>query len=69
LSPLCSFLVRALDHFLTETSALPLSGTIPDMTATTDQYVLLQQTYQAKAHADLARFTALLHNALKVRNL
>jgi hypothetical protein len=61
--------VRALDLFLTETSALPLSGTIPDMTATTDQYVLLQQTYQTKAHADLARFTVLLRNALKVRSL
>lgn len=61
-----SFLVRALDAFYAETHTLPLSGTIPDMTATTDQYVLLQQVYQAKARADLNRFTALLREALKV---
>lgn len=68
LSP-CSFLVRALDTYHAETGALPLSGTIPDMTSTTDQYVLLQQVYQTKARADLDRFTAILREALKVCNV
>jgi hypothetical protein len=53
--------------FLSETGALPLSGAIPDLTATTEQYMLLQQAYQSKARADLDRFTATLHALLKVR--
>lgn len=51
---------------MSETSTLPLSGTIPDMTATTEQYVLLQQVYQTKARADLQRFTDILQSILKV---
>ena len=62
-----SFLVRALDIFLGEGDGLlPLSGQIPDLTATTEQYVQLQQAYQAKARADLERFTVILHGLLKV---
>ena len=62
-----SFLVRALDLFLAQNAnQLPLSGTIPDLTATTEQYVLLQQAYQAKAKADLDQFTQLLHGVLEV---
>jgi hypothetical protein len=52
--------------FLTEHNTLPLSGAIPDLTATTEQYMLLQQAYQSKARADLDRFTAILRAVLKV---
>lgn len=59
--------MRALDLFLAQNAnQLPLSGTIPDLTATTEQYVLLQQAYQAKARADLDQFTQLLQGVLEV---
>ena len=67
LYPTHSFLVRALDMFLAESgNQLPLSGAIPDLTATTEQYVLLQQAYHSKARADLDRFTHILHGVLQV---
>ena len=59
-------MVRALDSFYSETSTLPLSGAIPDLTATTEQYVLLQQIYQNKARADLVRFTHILQDVMQV---
>lgn len=66
-TPFFSFLVRALDLFMSaHNGAPPLSGHIPDLTATTEQYVLLQQAYQSKARADLDKFTVLLHSVLQV---
>lgn len=59
--------MRALDLFMQESDgALPLSGQIPDLTTTTEQYVLLQQAYQSKARADLDKFTGVLQGVLQV---
>lgn len=35
------------------TGMLPLEGAIPDMTATTEAYLALQQCYRQKALADM----------------
>ena len=44
--------VRALGDFAAAEGRLPLSGALPDMTATTDLYVGLQRIYQAQAAED-----------------
>jgi amyloid beta precursor protein binding protein 1 len=46
------FLARALARFVSEHGVPPLGGQIPDMTASTDMYIGLQQVYQAKAAHD-----------------
>ncbi len=46
--------------------SLPLVGTIPDMTATTDVYVALQQIYQSEAVKDRIRFKEILVKLLQV---
>lgn len=48
------FVVAALRDFVAAEGALPVAGTLPDMTATTDLYVSLQRVYQAQAAADAA---------------
>ena len=47
-------LCASLKAFVAATGALPLEGTIPDMTATTDAYIALQRLYAARAQADVA---------------
>uniref|UniRef100_A0A7S0XEG0 NEDD8-activating enzyme E1 regulatory subunit n=1 Tax=Mantoniella antarctica TaxID=81844 RepID=A0A7S0XEG0_9CHLO len=52
-SPDFWFKVAGLGAFLTESGgAMPLEGSIPDMTSTTEVYIALQRVYQDKAAAD-----------------
>ena len=55
------FVVAALRQFLFIEGALPVSGSLPDMTATTDLYVSLQRLYQQKAAEDVAEVTSLVN--------
>lgn len=45
-------LVSALKQFVVENGCLPVSGKVPDMTATSDFYITLQKIYQEKARSD-----------------
>jgi NEDD8-activating enzyme E1 regulatory subunit len=51
-------IVRALRDFVTAHGELPLSGELPDMTATTDQYLRLQRVFVDKAAEDRADLRA-----------
>lgn len=55
-------LVRALREFVatSPTHSLPLSGSIPDMKATSQGYIKLQNVYRTKALQDLAQFEQLV---------
>ncbi|GAC99113.1 neddylation-related protein [Pseudozyma hubeiensis SY62] len=55
-------LVRALREFVatSPTKSLPLSGSIPDMKATSSGYIKLQNTYRSKSLQDLAQFKQLV---------
>lgn len=44
---------------------MPLEGSIPDMTATTELYLALQRVYRARADAHCAAVLAHAHAALK----
>lgn len=46
--------VAAIRSFVDEIGRLPVSGTLPDMTADTESYVKLQQLYKAQAREDAA---------------
>ena len=50
-------LLQALQDFHTAHHALPVHGSVPDMTADTQSYVALQRLYQAQADADVAALT------------
>ena len=52
------FVVRALREFVADTGALPVSGALPDMTATTELYLALQRVYAAQAAEDAASIAA-----------
>eukprot|EP00270_Netrium_digitus_P018418 TRINITY_DN6996_c0_g1_i4.p1 TRINITY_DN6996_c0_g1~~TRINITY_DN6996_c0_g1_i4.p1 ORF type:complete len:463 (+),score=126.87 TRINITY_DN6996_c0_g1_i4:71-1390(+) len=60
-------LVAALKEFMrVDVDAnLPLIGSIPDMTATSESYIALQRLYQEKADADVAAVEEHLHRILK----
>ncbi|SJX65903.1 related to auxin-resistance protein [Sporisorium reilianum f. sp. reilianum] len=60
-------LVRALREFVaaSPTRSLPLSGSIPDMKATSSGYIKLQNTYRNKALQDLAQFKQLVTETCK----
>eukprot|EP00892_Ulva_mutabilis_P000800 jgi/Ulvmu1/10720/UM068_0005.1 len=60
-------LVAALKSFTENEGdgALPLEGSIPDMTATTDLFLALQRVYRARADAHCAAVLAHAHAALK----
>lgn len=45
--------------------ALPLEGSIPDMTATTDLYLSLQRVYRARADTHCTAVLAHAHAALR----
>jgi amyloid beta precursor protein binding protein 1 len=53
-------MLGALRIFLQQHSRPPLHGTIPDMTASTDLYVQLQQVYRDQAAADMQAMRQLL---------
>ncbi|SPO32063.1 related to auxin-resistance protein [Ustilago trichophora] len=61
-------LVRALREFVaaSPTQSLPLSGSIPDMKATSSGYLKLQNTYRSKALQDLEQFKQLVSQVCKV---
>ncbi|EST05696.1 Molybdenum cofactor biosynthesis, MoeB [Kalmanozyma brasiliensis GHG001] len=60
-------LVRALREFVaaSPTQSLPLSGSIPDMKATSSGYIKLQNTYRTKSLQDLAQFKELVGQTCK----
>uniref|UniRef100_A0A7C9F6E0 NEDD8-activating enzyme E1 regulatory subunit n=1 Tax=Opuntia streptacantha TaxID=393608 RepID=A0A7C9F6E0_OPUST len=60
-------MVAALQEFITNEGAgeVPLEGSIPDMTSSTEHYVNLQKVYQAKAEADVSAMERRVHNILK----
>ncbi|XP_050877438.1 NEDD8-activating enzyme E1 regulatory subunit AXR1 [Lathyrus oleraceus] len=60
-------LVAALKDFVTNEGGgeAPLEGSIPDMTFSTEQYVNLQNIYQAKAEADILAIERVARNTLK----
>ena len=45
--------------------ALPLRGTIPDMTSDSDKYIQLQQVYRDQADKDVAIVTQKVHDLLQ----
>ena len=54
-------MVRALKLYLARhDDRPPLTGVLPDMTASTELYIALQQCYASRASADRAEFTRLL---------
>lgn len=46
-------------------NSVPLSGNLPDMTSTTDQYMQLQQIYSQQAHRDQFQFNIILQTILQ----
>lgn len=57
-SPLFWIAAEAVASFQAEHRELPLSGALPDMTATTDSYIQLQTIFQTKARQDLEQVRA-----------
>jgi hypothetical protein len=55
---------RHQQNIFTCACALPLSGQLPDMTATTSAYIGLQECYQRRASQDRERLTALVKTVL-----
>lgn len=49
---------RAVSQFVRDCGKLPLAGTVPDMTASTDSYVRLQEIYNSRAEGDCAAINA-----------
>ncbi|CAO2823310.1 unnamed protein product [Amaranthus hypochondriacus] len=60
-------MVAALKEFVAHEGAgeVPLEGSIPDMTSSTEHYVNLQKVYQAKAEADILAMEQHVQNLLK----
>ena len=57
-------LCAALNIFYKNNKALPLSGSLPDMTSTTDYFLTLQNIYQDKAKKDKAEFIGYLQEIM-----
>ena len=59
-------LVRALNEFISNEGKgfLPLRGSIPDMTSSSDLYIDLQRVYQAKAREDTEVITGYVNQSL-----
>jgi len=49
---------RAISQFVRDCGKLPLAGSLPDMTASTDMYVKLQEIYGSRAGGDSAAINA-----------
>ncbi|KAK3184372.1 hypothetical protein Dsin_031658 [Dipteronia sinensis] len=60
-------MVAALKDFIASEGGgeAPLEGSIPDMTSSTEHYVILQKIYQAKAEADFLSIEQRVRNILK----
>ena len=60
-------MVRALKEFQSRspTASLPLTGSLPDMKATSATYVKLQNVYRAKAEEDKQEFASILQAVVK----
>ncbi|KAJ9626160.1 uncharacterized protein PV06_05119 [Exophiala oligosperma] len=50
-------IARAIRQFYETHGVLPLPGSLPDMKATSSEYIKLQSTYKTKARADVAEVT------------
>lgn len=62
-------LARALADFVDVNDVLPITGVVPDMTASTETYVALQQVYVAKAKEDATQVLAILKKHLEALQL
>jgi len=51
-------LARAVSQFVRDCGKLPLAGSLPDMTASTDMFIKLQEIYSSRADGDHAAITA-----------
>lgn len=60
-------LVSALKQFVEENGCLPVTGKLPDMTATSDFYITLQRIYQQKATEDRERISQILSQQAEER--
>mmetsp|Transcript_96365 Transcript_96365/g.272862 ORF Transcript_96365/g.272862 Transcript_96365/m.272862 type:complete len:524 (+) Transcript_96365:183-1754(+) len=49
---------RAVSAFVRDCGKLPLAGTMPDMTASTDMFIKLQEIYNSRADGDCAAINA-----------
>ena len=60
-------LARAVRDFVRNEGqgALPLRGSIPDMTADSERYIALQGVYKGQAQADIVSVTAYIHQILQ----
>jgi amyloid beta precursor protein binding protein 1 len=58
-------LARALRDFFTANGVLPLPGSLPDMTSTTDRFVQLQNCFSEKAKEDLLWISTRVDTYLK----
>jgi len=56
---------RAVSQFVRDCGKLPLAGTVPDMTASTDTYVKLQEIYCSRAEGDCAAIHAHIQTVSK----
>lgn len=63
-SPPFWLLVAALHRFVQRHGVLPLASALPDMKATSKDFVALQQVYVAQARTDLEAFLSELHAVL-----
>lgn len=62
-------LVSALKLFVEEKGCLPVSGKVPDMTATSDFYINLQRLYQKKAKEDRETLKSLIEKYTESKGL
>ena len=60
-----ALLFSSNEQFLDFVGALPLRGTIPDMTSDSDRYIQLQQVYRDQADQDVAIVTQKVHDLLQ----
>lgn len=64
-TPLFWLFIKALSSFVEHHGALPLPGTLPDMVASTSNYITLQQIYRRKALEDQNEFARILGQILQ----
>jgi len=60
---------KAVSQFVKDCGKLPLAGTLPDMTATTDMYLKLQEIYAGRAGGDCAAINAHIASQQKAAGL
>lgn len=62
-------LVSALKEFVAQYGCLPVSGKVPDMTATSELYITLQRIYQKKAKEDREALSKILSKQAEEKGL